>query len=120
MKYCSKCGKEIMDDAVICVNCGCPVENAPAKNTNVAAQNEFGEKSTLATCAMVFAFLFPLAGFILGIVGAVKYKTASYKKRCIAAIIVSVVVWLVFFIIGMVIVQNAASTYRPHSYYSYY
>lgn len=23
MKYCSKCGKEIMDEAVICPNCGC-------------------------------------------------------------------------------------------------
>ncbi|MBE7040093.1 MAG: zinc-ribbon domain-containing protein [Ruminococcaceae bacterium] len=23
MKYCSKCGKEIMDDAVICPGCGC-------------------------------------------------------------------------------------------------
>ena len=25
MKYCSHCGKEIMDEAVICVGCGCPV-----------------------------------------------------------------------------------------------
>ena len=23
MKYCSKCGKEIMDEAVVCPNCGC-------------------------------------------------------------------------------------------------
>lgn len=23
MKYCAKCGKEIMEDAVICPNCGC-------------------------------------------------------------------------------------------------
>lgn len=26
MKYCSKCGKELLDEAVICVGCGCPVE----------------------------------------------------------------------------------------------
>lgn len=25
MKYCTHCGKEIMDDAVICVGCGCAV-----------------------------------------------------------------------------------------------
>ncbi len=25
MKYCSKCGKELMDEAVICVGCGCAV-----------------------------------------------------------------------------------------------
>ena len=27
MKYCSKCGKEIMDKAVICPGCGCAQEN---------------------------------------------------------------------------------------------
>ena len=26
MKYCSKCGKELADEAVICVGCGCPVK----------------------------------------------------------------------------------------------
>lgn len=26
MRFCSKCGKEINDDAVICVGCGCKVE----------------------------------------------------------------------------------------------
>lgn len=26
MKFCSKCGKEIMDEAVICPNCGCSVK----------------------------------------------------------------------------------------------
>ncbi len=30
MKYCSKCGKEIHDEAVICVHCGCAVESAAA------------------------------------------------------------------------------------------
>ena len=25
MKFCRKCGKELMDEAVICVGCGCPV-----------------------------------------------------------------------------------------------
>ena len=31
MKFCSKCGKEIHDDAVICVNCGCMVNSEPTK-----------------------------------------------------------------------------------------
>ena len=26
MKYCSKCGKEVNDEAEICVNCGCRIE----------------------------------------------------------------------------------------------
>lgn len=35
MKFCSKCGKEIMDEAVICPGCGCAIEKevTPAKVT---------------------------------------------------------------------------------------
>lgn len=31
MKYCDKCGKELMDGAIICPECGCPVEGANSK-----------------------------------------------------------------------------------------
>ena len=33
MAFCGKCGKEIDDEAVICVHCGCPtgVQAAPAQ-----------------------------------------------------------------------------------------
>lgn len=31
MKYCDKCGKELLDGAVICPGCGCPVEGANSK-----------------------------------------------------------------------------------------
>jgi hypothetical protein len=27
MAYCSKCGKEIHDEAVVCVHCGCKIKN---------------------------------------------------------------------------------------------
>ena len=33
MKYCQKCGKELFDEAVICVSCGCPVGNMPTTQT---------------------------------------------------------------------------------------
>ena len=26
MKYCTKCGKELLDEAVVCINCGCAVK----------------------------------------------------------------------------------------------
>ncbi len=28
MKFCQKCGKEIMDEAVVCPGCGCSIEKA--------------------------------------------------------------------------------------------
>lgn len=29
MKYCSKCGKEVSDEADVCLNCGCSVKSTP-------------------------------------------------------------------------------------------
>ena len=75
MKYCSKCGKQIMDEAVICPGCGCAVEGAT--NPVVAANNAQGESSSLATSAIVFAILMPIVGLILGIIGVGKYKTPA-------------------------------------------
>lgn len=40
MKFCAKCGKEIMDEAVICPSCGCSVQERAetAKVTEVPKQ----------------------------------------------------------------------------------
>lgn len=90
MKYCSKCGKEIMEEAVICPGCGCKVEGS----------NNGEMSSSLANCGFVFAFLIPLVGLILGIIGINKYQNdIEYKNRCIAAIIISVIVWFISFVI---------------------
>lgn len=34
MAYCPKCGKEVLEEAEICVNCGCRIKNAPIISTN--------------------------------------------------------------------------------------
>ncbi len=31
MKYCSKCGHELVDEAVVCIECGCPTQGATQK-----------------------------------------------------------------------------------------
>ncbi|MBQ6997559.1 MAG: zinc-ribbon domain-containing protein [Oscillospiraceae bacterium] len=31
MKYCSKCGKELLDDAVVCPGCGCAIKQQSVK-----------------------------------------------------------------------------------------
>lgn len=130
MKFCSKCGKELMDDAVVCVGCGCPV-NTNAQQQYGAPQQQYGapqqqygmpqqqygaphppmmngnmqnpvvdrESSSTANCALLFAFLIPIVGLILGIVGTVKYKTPKFKTRCIIAIVVSILIWLISFVI---------------------
>ncbi len=32
MKYCSHCGAELLDEAEICIHCGCRVANRPSQN----------------------------------------------------------------------------------------
>ena len=96
MKFCSKCGKQLMDEAVICPGCGCaqPTTNAPASTAGPVQSGAMpGETSGLATCAMVFAFLMPIVGLILGIIGCNKYKTPAFQKKCKNALIISGV-WL--------------------------
>jgi len=59
--FCNSCGKEIVDEAVVCVGCGCAVK--PVKAT--------GEKwSTGTMVALVIgSILIPLIGIIFGIIG---------------------------------------------------
>ncbi len=58
MKYCSKCGNELMDEAVICPKCGCPVENAEKPK----------KKKGLKIALIVFSVLIViyLIGFFFG------------------------------------------------------
>lgn len=44
MKYCNQCGKELVDEAVMCPNCGCAVqtpvsqqEDKPSTGLNILA-----------------------------------------------------------------------------------
>ena len=94
MKFCSKCGKELFDEAVICTNCGCSV--AP-RAESVTPKASVKESPNTANMAMLFAFLIPIVGLIMGIVGACKYQNPDYKKKSVIAIVVSIVVWIASF-----------------------
>lgn len=98
--FCQKCGKEINDEAVICVGCGCPVtpvqSSTPSASTISSSNSKpVQESNSTANCALLFAFLIPIVGFIMGIVGACKYKTPSFKSKCITAIVISVIVEII-------------------------
>lgn len=91
MKFCQKCGKQLLDEAVICPGCGCAVNNNPS----VMPQGNTAQQETpgIATGALICSFLVPIVGLILGIVGACKYQTPSLKNKSIAAIAFSIGVW---------------------------
>lgn len=44
MKFCSHCGKEIMDEAMICPHCGCSVSNGNQVKVNYITVKEAAKK----------------------------------------------------------------------------
>ena len=56
MKYCSHCGNELLDEAVICPKCGCPCdENWNKKNSKVINPNASDKSRGMALllCALL-------------------------------------------------------------------
>ena len=53
--FCSKCGKEIDNEAVICVHCGCPTQNdnndKQAKDQPIIINNNNSASSSAAAAA---------------------------------------------------------------------
>ena len=128
MKICPKCGAEA--DGIFCINCGAAVNSEPSAQPQQPVQPQQPyyppqqpvqpqqpyyppqqpyypaqppvepEKPGMATAAIVFAFLIPLVGFILGILGKKKYQSPELQKRCQTAIVISVIVFIINLIIN--------------------
>lgn len=94
MKFCEKCGKELLDDAVVCMGCGCAVgtTEAPVQGSAEALSAERNEnvipaeKSSSAIVGIVLglvgivgAWLIALLGYILG--GIALGLSISAKKK---------------------------------------
>lgn len=70
MKYCTKCGNELMDEAVICPKCGCLcAENRPI----TTAINDTGLKTATKVLMIASCALFAIVGLVTCI-----YLTKTY------------------------------------------
>lgn len=110
MKFCEKCGKELMDEAVVCVGCGCPVNSAnasPAPQSYQPAPQETkpAGKSGSITAAMICAFLMPIIGLIVGLVGMSKNYDPQVKNKYKSVMLLSIGMWLIYFVIFMAMGQ---------------
>ena len=88
MKYCQKCGKELVDEAVVCLGCGCAVSNDISKN-----QFKDAPDSGYA----IIGFLFPIVGLILYLIkkDSMPIRAASAGKGAL----IGFIVWFVFYFI---------------------
>ena len=97
---CAECGKQISDAAASCPNCGAPVTQESIRQGQELMQEQIRRENSfthidLGGVAMIMAIVFPLVGFILGIVAISKGMT----KRGVYAIILSIVfgvIWYMF------------------------
>ena len=103
MKYCTKCGAQLADDDDYCYFCGAkfdeikqvePKEQPTFQDQSYYEDKYYGQRpNTVALLGFVFAFLSPIVGLILSIIGLKKAKEMSGLGRgyAIAGIIISIV-----------------------------
>lgn len=85
MAYCNKCGKEIDDQAVVCVHCGC--------ETGYAAQNHkpnYDPESGADFVEILLSLLIPIAGVIMYFV-----KKDTRPKAAKTCLLVGVITWAI-------------------------
>lgn len=87
MKYCCHCGKEVEDDAVICVHCGRSI--ASNKAANVVKMEEDKSSGLWA----FLGFLIPVLGLVMYLIWKDEYplKAKSAGQGALIGVIVSVV-----------------------------
>lgn len=79
MKYCSKCGTEVFDEAVVCPKCGCLIQGADVLTSTYKSSN-----SGLKTAVKVFLILGCISTAIVGYLIPLCWTipmTVSYWRR---------------------------------------
>ena len=90
MKFCTQCGKELNDQAVVCVNCGCAVENkaaAPAANAPAKKYNGLaiaGFVVSLVSWFLAFYGVVAIIGVVLSALGMKQCNTGATKGKGLA------------------------------------
>ena len=106
MKFCTKCGKELVDEAVICPGCGVAQGEAAkpvaAKSNSGATVSIIGFVISLVSLIINPLYLCNIAAIVLGIIG-VSSRDNNKKGFAIAAIIIAVVTFLIQFIFDLIL-----------------
>lgn len=92
MKYCQKCGKELVDEAVVCVHCGCSVQPNAVVN---------GTPDAPSIGMAILGFFIPLAGLIIYLVN--KDNKPLMAKSAGKGALIGVIVSIVFSILSGII-----------------
>lgn len=95
MKFCSKCGQEVHEQAVVCVHCGCPIEGAAVANANkkYSAMSITGFILSLISIYFSIYGAVAVAGIIFSAIGIKRCETGAFKGggMAVAGLVISII-----------------------------
>lgn len=119
-KFCTNCGNELADAAVICPKCGVPVNNSQSKSVQ-------SQTNVMAIIGFVASFILPPVGIVLSAIGLRKAdEIENGKGLAIAGLILSILGTILIIIITMIAIisingaMNDAESSPSNNLYDYY
>lgn len=99
MKYCSFCGSELTDQAVVCIKCGCSVRASPVLPDRGPAPVDVADTGIVVLCV-----LFPIIGLIMWALKKDETPNAAkaYGKAALITVCVGVGLVIVLCLIAVV------------------
>lgn len=92
--YCMHCGELIPDDAKFCPKCGSKI----IAETSASTESK-KDISSLCSLALIFSFLIPALGLIMGIIDLAKDDPKYSHTGSTVAIILSIVMTFIYYAI---------------------
>lgn len=90
MAFCSKCGKEVHEDAEICVHCGCRIKNPPAHTST--------DGKKIARFCLTY-FLGFIGSFIIN---HTDLKPEGWKSRTLAYFFLTIVTFGIYSLVASI------------------